>query len=192
VINIKPSKLPSGYELINYGSAHKIKHKICGKIFEINRQTLYGRLFVINTELCIICNPLTKYTSQYETKLLDFIYSRHKSHNINKSIRNIIPPYELDIYIPDMKLAIEFNGMYWHSEINKYKNYHKIKSDLCDKQGIKLLHIWEYNWTGKQNIIKSIISGYLGKHNQIYARKCKIVELKAKDYREFINNNHLQ
>ena len=60
--------------------------------------------------------------------------------------RELIAPYELDIVIPEIKLSIEFNGVYWHSCFYKDKNYHLIKTELCEKFGYRLIHIFEDEW----------------------------------------------
>ena len=109
----------------------------------------------------------------------------------------IIPPLELDIYIPEKKLAIEFNGIYWHSSIYKEKNYHQQKSKLCQEKGIRLIHIYEDEWNDehKKEIIKDIIKHALNiptSENKIYARKCIIKEIENKEYNDFCNEYHIQ
>jgi hypothetical protein len=98
---------------------------------------------------------------------------------------------ELDIYIQEKNLAIEFNGVYWHSVLFKDKYYHYNKWKTCKEHGIKLLTIWEDDWQNKQGIIKSIIANNLKINtNKIYARKCNIQVVK--NTKEFLNSNHLQ
>lgn len=65
---------------------------------------------------------------------------------------------ELDFYLPDEKLAIEFNGNYWHSIRFKDKNYHLRKTQLCQDLGISLIHIFEFEWLSSKEICKQIIS----------------------------------
>ena len=73
-----------------------------------------------------------------------------------------------------MKLAFEFNGLYWHNELNKTNNYHLNKSNLCEEKGIQLISIWEDDWVYKQDIVKSMILNKLNKtKNRIYARKIR-------------------
>lgn len=50
--------------------------------------------------------------------------------------RNVLKPAELDIYVPGKKLAIEYDGMYWHSDEFKNASYHVKKTDDCEKAGI--------------------------------------------------------
>lgn len=84
--------------------------------------------------------------------------------------RKVISPLELDIYIPSHKLAIEFNGTYWHSEnAGMDKFYHKNKTYLCNANGIRLIHIFEYNWNNCKDICKSIILDALNIHTTTYS-----------------------
>lgn len=134
------------------------------------------------------------FTSSFETDVLAFIDSLNIEYIRND--RHIISPFELDIYIPDKKVAIECNGTYYHSyKINKDKNYHYNKSKLCEEQGIRLIHIWEYEWYNErqQPILKNIIKGALGLNdNKIYARKCNIEVIPSKDMKQFFNDNNIQ
>lgn len=115
---------------------------------------------------------------------------------------------ELDIYIPSKNVAIEFDGLFWHSSckyinINKrfmtfgenqnLKNKHLDKTKLCEEKGIRLIHIFEDEWDCKQDICKSIICSSLGIYERkIFARKCEIKEIPLDDYKLFLNNNHIQ
>lgn len=113
------------------------------------------------------------------------------------SVRNILEgKYELDLYIPSHKLAIEYNGIYWHREgMGKDRNYHIRKTDECESLGIQLLHIYDSEWNNpiKRDIWKSIIKAKLGLiDNKIYARKCKIRKIEPRVSREFLDINHLE
>jgi len=133
------------------------------------------------------------YSSLHEIEIRDFIL------NINPNIK-LIERYrlgrkEIDLYFPDFNLGIEFNGTYWHSHLNKDKNYHKEKSEYFKSKHIQIFHIWEYNWVNaiKKNIIKSMIINKLNlTPNKIFARKCEIRNILGKDYKEFCNTNHIQ
>jgi hypothetical protein len=100
---------------------------------------------------------------------------------------------ELDIYINEKKIAIEYNGLYWHNDEHLQKNYHYNKWKLCNEKGIKLITIWEDDWNFKQDLVKSMIKNQLGlNENKIYARKTIIKEVSAKESKEFLENNHIQ
>lgn len=129
--------------------------------------------------------------SSYEYELVEFI-KELGINNIIQSSKNIIFPYELDIFIPDYKLAIEFNGNYWHSDIFKDKNYHQNKTKMCNEKGITLISIYEYLYTEKKDVYKNIIRSKLNKNKRIFARKCIIKEVDKLDEQNFLNMFHLQ
>lgn len=137
--------------------------------------------------------------SNMENDVVDFIKSI--GEEIVRHDRNEIKPKELDIWIPSTKLAIECNPtsshnsskpMYDSGEPMKY-NYHQMKTDMCEEKGIRLIHIFGYEWSHKRDIIESIIRNALGKNtNKIFARKCEIKEVSYLDSKEFLVNNHRQ
>jgi hypothetical protein len=143
--------------------------------------------------LCTICNPVEKHKSGTELLILNFIKENYKNEILLNN-RNLIKPYELDIYIPDLKLGVEYNGLYWHSELYKDRSYHLNKIETCEKNKIQLIQIWEDDWIYKQDIIKSIILNKLKKTtNKIFARNCEIKEIKNnKLIKKFLNENHIQ
>lgn len=69
--------------------------------------------------------------------------------------------YELDVIIPELKLAFEYDGLYWHSEQIKNNDYHNWKTNFCKKEGYTLIHIFENEWVYKQDIVKSRIASLL-------------------------------
>lgn len=135
-------------------------------------------------------NLIKQGKSTPQTDIEQFITSlgvRCESNN-----RKIIKPQELDIVMPDNKLAIEFNGEHWHDSAKAGKLYHQLKTEKTEEQGLQLLHIWSYDWFNKTDIVKSIIMSKLGKSNRIYARKCVIKEISNKEAREFYDKCHLK
>ena len=108
--------------------------------------------------------------------------------------RQVIKPLELDIYIPSKHLAIEVNGVYWHSDLNgKDKNYHLNKTLECEKQGIQLLQFWDIEIENQWNIIQSMILSKLEIYQtRIGARKCKVIQVPNMIEKCFLNENHLQ
>jgi hypothetical protein len=137
------------------------------------------------------CNKCTTSVSKLETEINDFI----KSFSIETitSSMSIIKPNQIDIFVPSNNLAIEFDGLYWHSELHKDKNYHLNKTELCEAKGIKLIHVFEDEWLFKQDIVKSRIKNILGlTGNKIFGRKCDIREVNSIESKDFLNNNHIQ
>lgn len=101
--------------------------------------------------------------------------------------------FELDIYIPDNKIAFEYNGAFWHSESNgKDRQYHNNKTKVCADNGIQLIHIWDYDWNTKQELIKSRIKAKLGVNRRLYARKTDIKVVNSVTAMEFLSSNHIQ
>lgn len=134
------------------------------------------------------------FKSVREQEIADFIESlgvKLIRHN-----HSVLGDRELDIYCPEHNLAIEYNGVYWHSgECGITKKYHYDKTTRCAEKGIRLIHVWEWEWLDdiKREIIKSVIAIALGKvHDRIYARNCEVRPVSTSDYRAFCNLHHLQ
>lgn len=133
------------------------------------------------------------YTSKPEIDISEYIKSL--GVEVEMCNKKLINPYELDIYLPEHNIAIEYNGLYWHSERSgkKLKDYHLHKLELCEKKGIHLIQIFEDEWLNKKEIIKSRISSYLHKNmNKTYARKCIVKKINYTDKSIFLSKNHLQ
>jgi len=164
----------------------------CEKEFKIIKQ-LYQNRKKLKSEICTICNPLDNQISDKENQLLNFIKENYYG-NIVESDRKILNGKELDIYLPELNLAFEFNGLYWHSEFYKDKNYHLNKTESCLEKNIQLIHIYEDEWIYKQDIVKSMILNKLKKNTKkIYARKTIIKKVTDnKIIRDFLNKNHIQ
>ena len=143
-----------------------------------------------------ICPECKKNILSFEEKILQkFILHYFNSTDILFNTKAIIDSnLELDIYIPEKKLAIEFDGLYWHSTyLRKDKNYHLTKTKLCEKQGIQLVHIFENEWLYSRQIVKSRLKSLFGIYDKIiYARKCSIKEIDNEISRNFLDENHIQ
>lgn len=151
--------------IINYNTNDKILLMGCdkGHDYYIDRQVLYNRKYVYDTEICTVCNPLN-IGSGYENQLQTFISDNYKGEILLNN-RKIIKPYEIDIYLPELNLAIEFNGSYWHSSIYKDKYYHLNKSNECCDKNIKLYQIYEQEWIENRDYVESNILYLIG-HNK--------------------------
>ena len=100
---------------------------------------------------------------------------------------------ELDVYLPDIGIAIELNGDRFHSDLYKTRKYHLSKSEECANLDVRLIHIWLCDWNSKRDIIKSQLQNILQKSKtRIYARKCEIREVPYVDSKNFLEKNHLQ
>jgi hypothetical protein len=138
------------------------------------------------------CNKCTYIVSSFENEINDFITNELHLKTITSS-RKILNGKEIDIYIPSLRIAIEFNGLYWHSELFLSEHYHNDKTNDCNNKGIQLIHIFEDEWLSKKNITKSRLKNILGlTKNKMYARKCFIKEIPFSESKKFLNKNHLQ
>jgi hypothetical protein len=173
------------YKGSEYYTFYKFKCNVCKNEFEDN-------LYSGNIPRCLKCYPHNRFKSKIEDEILAFV------KNLNLEVithdRDILGGNEIDIYIPTLNLAIECDGIYWHSELSggKNKQYHLEKTKKCLEKNIRLIHIWDYEWLNKKDIIKSIILSKIGKVEKIYARKCIIKEVNDFDKSNFLINNHIQ
>lgn len=152
------------------------------------KQIAYNHINKTNPRGCKKCS--LKYNNQ-ENEIKDFIKSLNISFKSNN--RKILDGQELDIYIPSKNLAIEYNGLYWHSEKKVGAKYHLNKTELCESKDIQLIHIFEDELLFKKNIVKSRLKNILGiTENKIYGRKCEIREVETKIGNKFLNDNHIQ
>lgn len=108
------------------------------------------------------------------------------------SKRDLIPPYEVDIWLPDYNIGIEVHGDYWHSDKHKDKKYHVAKADLAEQAGITLFQFFEHEIHQRTNIVMSMILSRCMAMNKLDARKCTIEAVTDKQYARFLDNNHLQ
>lgn len=130
--------------------------------------------------------------SQDELEIKKLLDDNEIAYSMND--RSIISPLELDFYLPDYKIAFEINGLYWHSERLKQKNYHYNKWEQCRELGITLFSIFEDDLNSNAVMWKSKILHLCGKTDtlKLYARKCDIKEVDSTVASKFLNENHLQ
>ena len=173
----------------------------------------YGQYKGINSDIEVVCKEHGSFftnanqhlvrmsgcpkcsTSAEQNELLNIVQSFYKGQTINND-RSAIKPLEIDIFLPELKLGIEFHGSYWHSydskecmsEILKHSNKH----DICLKNGIKLIQIFDYELHQKREIIISMIRNHLGLTQSIYARNCELCVLTDNEYRILSESNHIQ
>lgn len=129
--------------------------------------------------------------SKGEKSLQEFVKTIEKEVIFNDKI--LLSGLELDILLPLQKIAIEFNGGYFHSDLFKDKNYHLKKTEEVEAKGYRLIHIWESDWYLRPEIIKSNIKNILKlTDTRIYARETKVKEISVQQANKFIEENHLQ
>lgn len=153
----------------------------CGEVFTGSLRSLqYGR--------CFKCSPGGSMAQEEVAVWLEGLGLRVVRNDRGRLGNGM----ELDIFIPDMNVAIEYNGLYWHSHVNKSPGYHNNKSKIAAGTGVKLIHVFEDEWRDKRNVVESVISSKLGlSTGRTGARKCKIKELSHSERREFFDKNHM-
>lgn len=176
--------------LLNKYNGNKITISELSNDLNISRSRLevYAKRYEL--EDLISYRPMS---SSYEDDIVNSIMSFYSDEIIRNS--RILDKKEVDIYLPDYNLGIEFNGSYWHCEENKDKHYHINKSKIAFDNGIFIYHIFEYEWCDEDrrnkilNQLKNLLSC---NENKIYARKCEIKNVDIKNKKKFLNENHIQ
>lgn len=104
--------------------------------------------------------------------------------------RSIINPYELDLVCREAKLAIEYCGLYWHSEYTgeKAKDYHKKKLEACLNAGYDLITVFESDDFDK---VLALLSSKMGINKRIFAKKCSVEIISSSDAKQFHDENHM-
>ena len=160
------------------------------KIYEIDKVTFSNRKCK-NIDTCTIRNGYGNISSCVENILYDYIKSIYDG-NIIRNERNILRGKEIDIYLPELSLGFEFNGIYWHGELYKDKKYHQNKTLSCMNKGIQLIQIWEDDWVDNNDVIKDFIKSKLNRNKiSIGARKCDVKEISNTDAYNFLQLLHI-
>lgn len=172
---------------------HPSCNKCNNKYYEITAQMYHDRRRD-HTEPCtILLAP--SLNNNKNTSLEIFVQNLLEEHNIEyiTNDRSILGGKELDIYIPDRKIAIECNGVFSHSSRYKSWDYHYEKYRECAEKDIRLINIWEDWIRNKPEIVRSLIMSKLGIYeNRIGARKCIVREISSRDMNNFLDENHIQ
>lgn len=141
---------------------------------------------------CPVCAS-NRYISKAEQEIADFIVSQGLA--IMPSDKRTIKGMELDIYVPDKKIAIEYNGLYWHSDLKIADiKYHYNKWLRAKEAGIQLIQIWEDELNRNPEQIKAMLLHKLGisQQERIFARKTYVNTVTKSEAEEFFRENHVQ
>jgi len=145
-----------------------------------------------NGRSCAACwkSSINSYMEKDLANSLSFYFP-----NLELSNRTILDGKELDIYIPEREIAIEFNGLYWHSEqAGKDANYHYDKWAKAKEANVQLIQIWEDDWVKNRKQIIASLEAKLGvdRREKVYARKTRVEILSNNESRKFLDMNHIQ
>ena len=176
-----------GYSKTNYVSVREPVTITCEKHGDFQQ--------IPNDHLCGHGCPKCGVVISYgENELYGFISKTYKGIVIRNSRETIDGKQEIDILLPDKRIAFEYDGVYWHSEAcGKSKDYHIKKTEDCAEKGIKLIHIFEDEWSEKKEICLSRIKNLLGvADKRVFARKCNVKTVDASAASKFLESNHIQ
>lgn len=194
-IELYQSFLKSPTQFIETHFQNKPTLKALSEYLGICSQTLGVKVRQLGIEDSI------EYVCSYmELEVYEFLQSLNLNTEIIQNTRQIIKPYELDIYLPQYNFAIECNPTETHnSSFNIYNSeptlpsYHKMKTDMCAEKEIQLFHIFGYEWEHKKDIIKSMVRNKLNRTpTKIYARDTYVEMVDPKSARLFLDTNHRQ
>ena len=183
------------YSKVEYVNAHTKVCIVCPEHGEF-WQTPNNHL---NGNGCPLCKN-RKIGDGLRDTVEDFAKKSNEIHDITDCLKTLLSQQqrnrEIDVYIPSLKLGIEYNGLHLHSErLGKDKNYHLDKLNKCNEQGIKLIQIFEDEWLNHREICESKLRQICGlnRNPKIFARKCTVVEITDKnEVYEFLDKNHIQ
>ena len=145
------------------------------------------------------CPTCSTRVSKAETEIYDYLRTHYGGRVIQRNTRSVIEGFELDLYLPALKLAVEYCGLYWHSEQQlkargQTNYYHLEKLRACRARGIRLLTIFEDEWLNRRDVIESKLLYELKAPSlrRVHARKCSVVTVDASVKNQFMDANHLQ
>lgn len=148
----------------------------------------FGEIVLVNKG-CVECRGNLRHSSK-EMDLYNFV--KGLCPDAKHGDRMVLEGKEIDIYVPSLKIGIEFDGIYWHSDAaGKGKDYHISKTRLAEKKSVKLIHIFENEWDNSADIVKNMIKVKLGKGRRIFARKTVLRRVEKSDEKIFFNSNHI-
>lgn len=175
-------------EFENPNARVTIECHTCGNTEVIPTETLKWRVSTVKTP-CRHCGGLKKGSAE-EGAIADFVA---QYTTVVRNDRSIISPMEIDIYLPEFKTGIEYHGLYWHSESVKGRMYHREKLDRATAAGIRLIQIFEDEWTHHPAIVKDRILHIIKKsQSRVYARQCQVRGIQTKQASEFLSHAHIQ
>ena len=141
------------------------------------------------------CPQCTQIVSNKEKELVTFIRSVLPDDvQVVTNDRSLIAPKELDVYIPELGVAVEFNGLYWHDDSHVPNGEHARKLKLCAERGVQLITVWEDDWLYRRSVVESMLKHKLGVSEAptVYARKTTLNTVRVQEVREFCEKNHIQ
>ena len=186
--NLNEKLSSNGYQILRIDDTY-LTYQCPNHKQHSNRINYFAESCWIDKSECRMCMP--KNASKGEMELREYLDNLSIKYEVNNM--SIIWPYEVDILIPSHNIAIEYNGLYWHSkQMGKDEYYHLDKTQRLSAKNYTLLHIFEDEYYNNDVVVKSIISNKLGLSNVKYdARKLTVETISKKESKDFLDGNHL-
>ena len=180
--------------LVSMDARKYVKYKcdICGTESTEQPQFIKARTLANRTP-CTHCLPKNPPVSIEEHEVTEYIESL--GFHVTHYDRGFLGEYGADIVIEDKKLIVEYDGIFWHSELFKHSTYHLEKTMLAAEKGYRMVHIFSDEWVYRENIVKNRLAMLLGKYSgnePIAARDCIVGAVSTSESEKFLDNNHLQ
>lgn len=176
------------FELLDDPKDYRNKYqKIAVKCKDCGKTSHKSLMMLMATPVCFHCHPKE---SKGQLELFKFVSSLAPDARL--SDRTVIHPKELDVFVPSASLGIEYDGLYWHSELFVPSNHADDKAQACERAGVTLFRVYEDEWRDRRSFIESMIRHKLGLFDRnISADDCQIVELDAATRKAFFDANHI-
>lgn len=131
-----------------------------------------------------------KGVSQPEQDLRDFL------DTLTATERGCLPgtqQWAFDVILPEHKIVVEFNGVYWHSFPRANRGQHLYKRKFAEKHGYRMITIWEDHWNRDRSRIEKYFARIIkGAPKRIGARKCRVGSIDRKTADAFHATHHIQ
>ncbi len=189
---IKTTLLERGFEYVSgFQSKTKsfvIKCLACKNIRETSK------IHTVIKNSCQSCNGCNR-TSGPEIEIKEWI--KGLGLKVEKyKFKNRIGGSEIDIYMPELKIGIEYCGLYWHNENSptpREEGYHHYKMVKAANDGIRLITIFGDEWFERNSQVKNFLLSVLHKNPvKIMGRKTKIDIISKEKTRDFLDLYHIQ
>jgi len=134
---------------------------------------------------CTQCNHMK---SEPENQIAAFLEQYTK---VERGNRSIIKPKEIDIWLPEFNMGVEFHGLYTH-RASSVKNLHRNKWELAEQAGVRLIQIFHDEWLNKQELVKARLLAFIGKGETYNARQLRLERVEMQDIRQMLETTHIQ
>lgn len=189
---IKEVILSYGYEYLEGFKGKSKPFKIRCLRCKTIRET--SKINTVLKDTCAKCSGVFK-TSAAEIEIAEWLQSMNmivEKYKFAERAGGI----EIDVYMPEIKVGIEYCGLYWHNEESptpRTTNYHANKAAKANRDGIRLITIFQDEWRDRKEQIKGFLKSVIGKNeNKLFARKTHIKSILKEEVKIFMNANHIQ